>query len=158
MQYRWKIFRLPLLKNMVIFGMAGLSNNDAGEAPIAENHAAVAETVVEKVIHNEQMHKQIQDVKKKSRETSQKTRLRIPKLKECKYHVGDQWPRKVKPKETMIFLTEGASAAGSLEKKRDVDCQAIFALRGKPKNASKSRRSPLLRSRNTAFPPTHLPY
>ena len=35
----------------------------------------------------------------------------------------------------MIFLTEGDSAAGSLEKKRDVDNQAIFALRGKPKNA-----------------------
>ncbi len=107
----------------------------AAVADYLHKHKDIAEIVVEKVIHNEQMHKQIQDVKKKSRETSQKTRLRIPKLKECKYHVGDQWPRKVKPKETMIFLTEGDSAAGSLEKKRDVDCQAIFALRGKPKNA-----------------------
>ncbi len=34
----------------------------------------------------------------------------------------------------MIFLTEGDSAAGSLEKCRNVDCQAIFALRGKPMN------------------------
>ena len=41
----------------------------------------------------------------------------------------------MKPEETMIFLTEGDSAAGSLEKSRDVNNQAIFALRGKPKNA-----------------------
>ncbi|MBE6355706.1 MAG: type IIA DNA topoisomerase subunit B [Lentisphaerae bacterium] len=107
----------------------------AAVADYLHKHKDIAETVIDKVVRNEQLHKQIQDVKKKSRETSQKTRLRIPKLKDCKYHVGEKWPRKVEPKETMIFLTEGDSAAGSLEKKRDVDNQAIFALRGKPKNA-----------------------
>ena len=107
----------------------------AAVADYLHKHKEIAETVIDKVVRNEQLHKQIQDVKKKSRETSQKTRLRIPKLKDCKYHVGEKWPRKVEPKETMIFLTEGDSAAGSLEKKRDVDNQAIFALRGKPKNA-----------------------
>ena len=112
-----------------------VSEVSAAVADYLHKHTEIAEIVVEKVIHNEQMHKQIQDVKKKSREASQKTRLRIPKLKDCKFHVGDKWPRKVEAKETMIFLTEGDSAAGSLEKKRDVDCQAIFALRGKPKNA-----------------------
>ncbi|MCQ2379218.1 MAG: toprim domain-containing protein, partial [Victivallaceae bacterium] len=95
----------------------------------------IAEIVLDKVNRNEQLHRQIQEVKKKSRETTQKSQLRIPKLKDCKYHVGSKWPRKVEPKETMIFLTEGDSAAGSLEKRRDVDNQAVFALRGKPKNA-----------------------
>ncbi len=107
----------------------------AAVADYLHKNREIAETVIEKVLRNEQLHKQIQDVKKKSREASQKSRLRIPKLKDCKFHVGDKWPRKVEPKETMIFLTEGDSAAGSLEKKRDVDNQAIFALRGKPKNA-----------------------
>lgn len=97
-------------------------------------HKEVAELFVEKVAKNEQLHRQLQDVRKKSRETTQKTRLRIPKLKDCKFHIGEKWPRGTNPKETMIFLTEGDSAAGSLEKKRDVNCQAIFALRGKPMN------------------------
>ncbi len=97
-------------------------------------HKELAETVLDKVARNEQMHRQIQEVKKKSRETTQKTRLRIPKLKDCKFHTGDRWPKNLQPSDTMIFLTEGDSAAGSLEVCRNVNCQAIFALRGKPMN------------------------
>ncbi|MBN1863790.1 MAG: type IIA DNA topoisomerase subunit B, partial [Victivallales bacterium] len=36
--------------------------------------------------------------------------------------------------ETMIFLTEGQSAAGSMVSSRDVMTQAIFSLKGKPMN------------------------
>ncbi|MDD3885824.1 MAG: toprim domain-containing protein [Victivallaceae bacterium] len=97
-------------------------------------NAAVAEVLLEKMTRNEQTQRQIQDLKKKGREASQKTRLRIPKLKDCKFHAGDKWPRKLNKRDTMIFLTEGDSAAGSLEVCRDVNCQAIFALRGKPMN------------------------
>jgi len=112
-----------------------VSTVSAAVADYLHKHKEIAEIVIDKVVRNEQFHKQTMESKKKFRETAQKTRLRIPKLKDCKFHVGDKWPRKVEPKETMIFLTEGDSAAGSLEKKRDVDNQAIFALRGKPKNA-----------------------
>ena len=104
-------------------------------ADFLHKHKDIADIVLDKVQRNDQMHRQIQEVKKKSREITQKSRLRIPKLKDCKFHVGSKWPRGVEPEETMIFLTEGDSAAGSLEKSRDVNNQAIFALRGKPKNA-----------------------
>ncbi len=107
----------------------------AAVADYLHKNKEIAEIVIDKVVRNEQLHKQIQDVKKKSRETGQKAKLYNPKLKDCKFHIGDKWPRGQTPKETMIFLTEGNSAAGSLEKRRDVDCQAIFTLRGKPKNA-----------------------
>ena len=98
-------------------------------------HLEVKDILLDKIARNEQVRRQVQAVKKQARETSQKTRLRIPKLRDCKFHIGSKWPRGVQPKETMIFLTEGKSAAGSLEKRRDPDCQAIFELRGKPKNA-----------------------
>lgn len=34
-----------------------------------------------------------------------------------------------------IFITEGLSASGSITKSRDVNTQAVFSLRGKPKNS-----------------------
>ena len=36
--------------------------------------------------------------------------------------------------ESMIFITEGNSASGSITKSRDVRTQAVFSLRGKPLN------------------------
>ena len=36
--------------------------------------------------------------------------------------------------DTMIFITEGDSASGSITKSRDVETQAVFSLRGKPLN------------------------
>ena len=94
----------------------------------------VAEIIVDKVVRNVQLHRQIQDAKKNSREALKKTVLRIPKLKDCKLHRGDKGPKGAPIPETMIFLTEGDSAAGTLEKCRNVMTQAIFALKGKPLN------------------------
>jgi topoisomerase-4 subunit B len=36
--------------------------------------------------------------------------------------------------KTMLFITEGDSASGSITKSRDVQTQAVFSLRGKPLN------------------------
>lgn len=71
----------------------------------------VADILVDKVIRNEQLHRQIQEAKKKSREAVKKTSLRIPKLKDCKLHRGDKGKKGEPVPETMIFLTEGDSAA-----------------------------------------------
>ncbi len=111
----------------------------------------VAEILLDKIARNEQMHRQIQEVKKKSRESQQKTRLRIPKLKDCKFHTGDKWPKSIPQSDTMIFLTEGDSAAGSLEVCRNVNCQAIFALRGKPLNCYGEKRDKIYQNEEFYF-------
>jgi len=90
-----------------------------------------AEIILEKVSHNEKVRKEIQAVKKDSKEKAKKMALKIPKLKDCKYHLDDNSQQ---GKESMIFLTEGQSAAGSMVSCRDVLTQAIFSLRGKPLN------------------------
>ena len=36
--------------------------------------------------------------------------------------------------KSTLFITEGDSASGSITKSRDVQCQAVFSLRGKPLN------------------------
>ena len=120
-------------------------------ADFMHKHKDIADIILDKVARNESFHKQVQDAKKKSRDIGMKMRLRIPKLKDCKFHVGDSWPRKVEPKETMIFLTEGDSAAGSMEKCRDVDCQAIFALRGKPLNCYGCKKDKLYSNEELTF-------
>jgi topoisomerase IV subunit B len=90
-----------------------------------------AEIIVDKVVRNEKVRKEIQAVKKQSKEKAKRMTLKIPKLKDCKYHLGD---RSKRGEETMIFLTEGDSAAGSMVSCRDVYTQAIFSLKGKPLN------------------------
>lgn len=90
-----------------------------------------ANFLIQKVERNEEVRLQIQAVKKQSKEKAKKMTLKIPKLKDCKYHLGDGSKR---GEDTMIFLTEGQSAAGSMVSCRDVYTQAIFSLKGKPMN------------------------
>jgi DNA gyrase/topoisomerase IV subunit B len=94
-------------------------------------HLENADVLLEKVALNEKVRKDIQAVKKQSREKAKKMSLKIPKLKDCKIHYGDKSKR---ADETTIFLTEGQSAAGAMVSCRDVMTQAIFSLKGKPKN------------------------
>lgn len=90
-----------------------------------------AEIIVDKVVRNEKVRQQIQAVKKQSKEKAKRMNLKIPKLKDCKFHLGD---RSKRGEETMLFLTEGQSATGSMVSCRDVYTQAIFSLKGKPLN------------------------
>ena len=64
--------------------------------------------------------------------------MRVPQLKDCKNHLKlDKINRKTgRPEgdDTMIFLTEGQSAGGTLGLARDAMNQAVFFLKGKPLN------------------------
>ena len=94
-------------------------------------HTDDAGLLLEKVKRNEELRKEISAVQKKGREMSKRMSLRNNKLKDCKHHFGD---RSKYADQTMIFLTEGDSAGGSLEQSRNPMYQAVFALRGKPLN------------------------
>ena len=91
----------------------------------------IAEKIVAKVQDTRQLRKELQEVKKLARERAKAITIRIPQLKDCKEHFNKA---KGKGKGTMIFITEGQSAAGSIVSCRDVNNQAIFVLKGKPLN------------------------
>ncbi|MEM1205791.1 MAG: DNA topoisomerase IV subunit B [Acidobacteriota bacterium] len=103
----------------------------------------VAEQVLKKVETNEKLRKELQAVKKKARERAKATAIRIPKLIDCKVHLGSKKPR---ADESTIFLTEGDSAGGSMVQSRDVDVQAVFSLKGKPLNCFSQKRDAIYKN------------
>ncbi|MBM3835707.1 MAG: type IIA DNA topoisomerase subunit B [Verrucomicrobia bacterium] len=91
----------------------------------------IAEKILAKVEDTQQLRKELQEVKKLARERAKAVTIRIPQLKDSKIHFDKQ---KGKGKGSMVFITEGQSAAGSIVSCRDVNTQAIFTLKGKPLN------------------------
>ncbi|MBN1433144.1 type IIA DNA topoisomerase subunit B [Candidatus Fermentibacterales bacterium] len=102
-----------------------------------------AKTLVAKVESNQKLRTELQSVKKQARERAKQIALRIPNLKDCKIHLGDDDRR---AEESTVFITEGQSAAGSMISSRDVRTQAVFALRGKPLNVFGHRQATVYRN------------
>ena len=99
---------------------------------------AAAETLVKKIEETQNLRKELQTVKKLARERSKAVSIRIPQLKDCKNHLD---PRRKRGLDSMIFITEGLSAAGSITSCRNVMTQAVFTLRGKPLNVAELDRA-----------------
>src|SRR5207247_819434 len=97
----------------------------------------IAEKIIAKGEDTQQLRKELQEVKKLARERARAITIRIPQVKDCKIHYDKA---KGKGKGSMIFITEGQSAAGSIVSCRDVNTQAIFVLKGKPLNVWDLRR------------------
>ena len=95
------------------------------------NHPETAQTLQKKIVENEKERKAISGIQKKARETAKKVSLNNRKLRDCKIHFTD---RSELAEQSMIFITEGDSASGSITASRDVRTQAVFSLRGKPLN------------------------
>jgi topoisomerase-4 subunit B len=102
-----------------------------------------AKALEQKIIHNENLRKELNAVKKEAVAAAKKISLNIPKLKDCKIHRLDEHKR---AEETMIFLTEGQSATGSIVSCRDVYTQAIYSLRGKPWNSYGRKKAEIYRN------------
>ena len=94
-------------------------------------HPETAQILQKKIVENEKERKAISGIQKKARETARKVSLNNKKLRDCKIHRTD---RNELAEQSMIFITEGNSASGSITKSRDVRTQAVFSLRGKPLN------------------------
>ena len=101
-----------------------------------------ADKLIRKVEETQKIRKELQAVKKLAREKARATSIRVPQLKDCKYHRTDR----KKKKNSMVFITEGQSAAGSIVSCRDVLTQAIFALKGKPLNVCDLNRDAIYKN------------
>ena len=94
-------------------------------------HPETAQILQKKIVENEKERKAISGVQKKAREAAKKVSLNNKKLRDCKIHYTDKSDL---AEQTMIFITEGNSASGSITSSRDPRTQAVFSLRGKPLN------------------------
>ena len=92
----------------------------------------VAEAILRKIIISERERKELSGIQKLARERAKKVSLHNKKLRDCRQHYNDQ--KASRKSETMIYITEGDSASGSITKSRDVETQAVFSLKGKPLN------------------------
>jgi topoisomerase-4 subunit B len=91
----------------------------------------ISDRLVLKIQETQRLRKELQDVRKLARERTAAISLRIPQLKDCKIHLN---LAKNTGGESMLFITEGQSAAGSITSCRDANVQGVFTLKGKPLN------------------------
>ncbi|MEK7485935.1 MAG: toprim domain-containing protein, partial [Planctomycetota bacterium] len=130
-----------------------LGNTDIKGSIVSEIKAALekelykdqelAAKLLEKIRFNESLRKELQNVTKEARDKAKKTSIKVPHLKDCKYHLNQ---RQKEGEQSMIFLTEGQSASGSLITCRDPLTQAVFALKGKPLNCFNLKREEIYKN------------
>ncbi|MGE0590889.1 MAG: DNA topoisomerase IV subunit B [Cyclobacteriaceae bacterium] len=96
------------------------------------SNPTAADAMLKRIQQSERERKEIAGIKKLANERAKKANLHNKKLRDCRVHFDDE--KGVKGQESMIFITEGDSASGSITKSRDVETQAVFSLRGKPLN------------------------
>ncbi|MDX2186092.1 MAG: DNA topoisomerase IV subunit B [Opitutaceae bacterium] len=91
----------------------------------------IAQAIKQKIEDSERERKELAGIRNLARERAKKASLHNKKLRDCKVHLDTKDKR---AEDSTLFIVEGDSAAGSLTACRDVQTQAVFALKGKPLN------------------------
>ena len=92
----------------------------------------VADALRRKILQSEKERKDMAGIKKLAREGAKKASLHNKKLRDCRVHYNTNKENRL---DSTLFITEGDSASGSITKSRNVNTQAVFSLKGKPKNS-----------------------
>ncbi|MEM7552318.1 MAG: DNA topoisomerase IV subunit B [Bacteroidota bacterium] len=95
-------------------------------------HQETADALLKRIQQSERERKEIAGIKKLANDRAKKANLHNKKLRDCRIHFNDN--KGDRRDDSVIFITEGDSASGSITKSRDVQTQAVFSLRGKPLN------------------------
>ena len=104
-------------------------------------HPDIAEAIEEKIKESEKTRKEVAGITGKvAKERAKKAKIHTKKLRDCRVHYDSKHKR---AKDTMLFITEGDSASGSITTARDAETQAVFSLRGKPANSFGMNRAAL---------------
>ncbi len=104
-------------------------------------HPDIAEAIEEKIKESEKTRKEVAGITGKvAKERAKKAKIHTKKLRDCRVHYDTKHKR---AKDTMLFITEGDSASGSITTARDAETQAVFSLRGKPANSFGMNRAAL---------------
>ncbi|MDF9833778.1 topoisomerase-4 subunit B [Ereboglobus sp. PH5-5] len=90
-----------------------------------------ADAIKRKIEDSERERKELAGIRNIARERAKKASLHNKKLRDCRVHLDSKDKR---AEDSSLFIVEGDSAAGSLTSCRNVQTQAVFALRGKPLN------------------------
>ncbi|MGA2507576.1 MAG: DNA topoisomerase IV subunit B [Chitinispirillaceae bacterium] len=107
-----------------------ISEVKSGVVDFLHKNGEAARLLESKIAQNEKLRTELNAVKKEAKEAAKRIEIKIPNLKDCKFHLQDG----AKGEDSTIFITEGQSAGGSIISARDVLTQAIFTLKGKPQN------------------------
>ncbi len=91
-----------------------------------------AQALLKRILQSERERKDIAGIKKLANQRAKKANIHNKKLRDCRIHFTKT--KNERHLDTMVFITEGDSASGSITKARDVQTQAVFSLRGKPLN------------------------
>jgi len=93
---------------------------------------AVADALLKRIQQSERERKDLSGIRKLANERAKSANLHNKKLRDCRVHYTDE--KNEKHRDSMLFITEGDSASGSITKARNPELQAVFSLRGKPLN------------------------